>query len=171
MAVAEAWPRAAADLDPHFERIDIGLHLTLTRLPPLGPMPRLAPEGRLPPLGMLMRLALERRLDRAEVAAELERQFDAFVTATGRLPDFIDGHQHVHILPGVREQAVDLVRRRLDLRRAYVRSCREPLPAILLRRTQTAKAVLLSTLSRRLAALCRREGIADRKSTRLNSSH
>src|SRR3546814_6144010 len=84
MAVAEAWPRAAADLDPHFERIDIGLHLTLTRLPPLGPMPRLAPEGRLPPLGMLMRLALERRLDRAEVAAEPERQFDAFVTATGR---------------------------------------------------------------------------------------
>src|SRR3546814_20193548 len=79
MAVAEAWPRAAADLDPHFERIDIGLHLTLTRLPPLGPMPRLAPEGRLPPLGMLMRLALARRLDRAEGAAELERKFAAFV--------------------------------------------------------------------------------------------
>ncbi|AWB23360.1 ChbG/HpnK family deacetylase [Methylobacterium currus] len=82
--------------------VGLGLHLTLTAGAPLGPLPRLAPDGRLPPLGRLLRLALSGRLRPAEIRPEIERQLDAFVAAMGRLPDFVDGHQHVHVLPGVR---------------------------------------------------------------------
>jgi predicted glycoside hydrolase/deacetylase ChbG (UPF0249 family) len=76
MSVASAWPAAAGDLAGLSGRADIGLHLTLTRLAPLGPMPRLAPDGRLPDIGTLMRAAMARRLDEPEIAAELERQLD-----------------------------------------------------------------------------------------------
>ncbi len=38
--------------------------------------------------------------------AEIEAQIDAFEQATGRRPDFIDGHQHVHGLPGVRKALI-----------------------------------------------------------------
>ena len=37
-----------------------------------------------------------------EIEAEIRRQIEAFADAAGRLPDYIDGHQHVHVLPGVR---------------------------------------------------------------------
>ena len=82
--------------------IAVGLHLNLTAGPPLGPMPRLAPGGALPPLGRLMRAALAGRLPEAEAADEIARQLAAFEAAFGRPPDFVDGHQHVHVLPGVR---------------------------------------------------------------------
>ena len=48
-----------------------------------------------------------RRLPLAAVAAELRAQLDAFTAAHGRAPDFIDGHQHVHALPGVRRLVID----------------------------------------------------------------
>ncbi len=166
MSVAAAWPDAAADLTPFFGRADIGLHLTLTHLKPLGPMPLLAPEGRLPALGDLMRMALTRRLDRGEIAAELERQLDAFVAAAGRPPDFLDGHQHVHILPVIREAVIDLIERRLDRQHLYVRSCREPARAILRRGVSVPKSLLLSALSRDLTKLCRARGIATNDSFR-----
>lgn len=164
MSATAAWPAAAGDLAGLFGRADIGLHLTLTRLAPLGPMPRLAPGGRLPDIGTLMQAAMAGRLAppeiRAEIAAELERQLDAFVAATGRPPDFLDGHQHVHILPGIRDVVLDLVGRRLDPRRLYVRSCAERLPAILGRRVAAPKALLLSVLSRGLRRRCAAAGIA-----------
>lgn len=166
MSLAAAWPDAAADLAPFFGRADIGLHLTLTHLEPLGPMPHLAPEGRLPALGDLMRMALARRLDRQEIAAELERQLDAFLAATGRPPDFLDGHQHVHILPVIRDAVIDLIERRLDPRRLYVRSCCEPTRAILRRGVSIPKTLLLSALSRDLAKRCRARGIATNDSFR-----
>jgi predicted glycoside hydrolase/deacetylase ChbG (UPF0249 family) len=90
----------------------IGLHFTLTDHPPLGPMKKTSSGGRLPPLRRLMTLAYARRLDREEIAAELERQFDRLANALGRKPDFIDGHQHVQALPIVRDAVLDLARRR-----------------------------------------------------------
>ena len=47
------------------------------------------------------------RLPRAALASELRAQRDAFTAAVGQPPDFIDGHQHVHHLPGVRDLVLD----------------------------------------------------------------
>ena len=42
--------------------------------------------------------------------------------ATGRPPDFVDGHHHIQHLPGVREIVVALVRGRYPGRNLYLRS-------------------------------------------------
>ncbi len=42
-------------------------------------------------------------LDAAQLRATIARQLDAFEQALGRAPDYVDGHQHVHQLPHVRE--------------------------------------------------------------------
>jgi len=40
-----------------------------------------------------------------------DAQFDAFAAATGTPPRFVDGHQHVHHLPGVRNVVLDALAR------------------------------------------------------------
>lgn len=102
MTASKRWPQAAAALKPLFGRVEIGLHFTLTQLVPLGPMPRLAPEGRFPGMGRIYAQAALRAIDTSEIDAELVRQLDAFREATGREPDFLDGHHHVHQLRGAR---------------------------------------------------------------------
>ncbi|NUS21041.1 MAG: ChbG/HpnK family deacetylase, partial [Mesorhizobium sp.] len=42
------------------------------------------------------------RIDERDVHAELDAQYGRFVEALGGPPDYIDGHQHVHFLPVVR---------------------------------------------------------------------
>jgi len=113
MVAAPAFAAEAALLQPLAGRLDIGLHFQLTDGRPLGRMPRLAPGGRLPGLGRLVGLALAGRLDAAEIAAELERQFDAFEAAFGRPPDHLDGHHHVHQFPGIRTAVLAAAGRRL----------------------------------------------------------
>jgi len=156
MALMPGWPAEAPALAALAGRADIGLHLTLTDHPPLGAMPGLAPGGRLPGLGALIARALARRIDRAEVAAELERQFDAFEAAFGRPPDHIDGHQHVHQLPAVREAVLDLRRRRAP--GAYLRVCCEA-PARILGRGAAARALVIDRLGRGLRRLARDAGV------------
>lgn len=138
------WPAAAAALKPLDGLADIGLHLTLTDQVPLGAMPALAPDGRLPSLPRLLKLALTRRLDHAEIAAELTRQFDAFEAHFGRPPDFLDGHHHVHQLPVIGDVVLSLWRRRMA--KGWVRSCVEPRAAIMARRVDPLRALVISEL-------------------------
>lgn len=89
-------------------RLELGLHVNLTEGAPLS-----ADLGRhrptLPRLPALIVAAHLGRLPLEAVAVELRAQLDAFVDAVGRLPAFVDGHQHVHHLPGVRERVLKLV--------------------------------------------------------------
>lgn len=88
---------------PDFE---LGLHFNLTEGAPLSPdLARVWPL--LPRLERLIVLAHFGRLPQAALAAELRAQRDAFVDAVGHAPMFIDGHQHVHHLPGVRGILLD----------------------------------------------------------------
>jgi predicted glycoside hydrolase/deacetylase ChbG (UPF0249 family) len=151
MTASRHWPSLADGLAPHAGSADIGLHLTLTDACPLGEMPHLAPDGRLPPLGRLLPAALTRRLDRpeiaAEIAAEIRRQLDAFVSARGCMPDFVDGHQHVHLLPVIRREVLALFAGPLAGARPYLRLCWEPLGQILARRLAVVKATVVAALS------------------------
>ena len=165
MAGSPHWPAEAPALRELRDRADIGIHLTLTEQVPLGPMPDLAPGGRLPGVGELVKRTVARRVDRAEIAAELERQFDAFESAFGRAPDFIDGHHHVHQLPGVREAVLDLWRRRMG-GRGWVRSCWEPPLAVLARRVDAARALVISELGRGLRLRMTAEGVPHNRSFR-----
>jgi predicted glycoside hydrolase/deacetylase ChbG (UPF0249 family) len=139
------WPEAAVALKPLAGRADIGLHLTLTDQRPLAAMPDLAPGGNFPPLPVLLKRALLRRLDRTEIAAELTRQFEAFEAHFGRPPDFLDGHHHVHQLPIIGDVVLDLWRRRMG-GRGWVRCCVEPRAAIMARRVNPLRALVISEL-------------------------
>ena len=52
--------------------------------------------------------------------AEIAAQWQRFVTVMGRAPDFIDGHQHVHILPQVRHALIEYLAAQRNLE-CYVR--------------------------------------------------
>ena len=152
------WPDEARLLKPLDGRAHVGVHLTLTEQTPLGPMPRLAPEGRLPPLGALLKQAVLHRLPAAEVAAELERQMDAFEAHWGRPPDFLDGHHHVHQLPGVREAVLDLWRRRMG-GKGWVRCCWENPLAILARGVDPLRAGVIATFGLPFRFMLRAAGV------------
>jgi hypothetical protein len=121
MVLGRSWSRSASSLRAIRGNVEVGLHFTLTHLAPAGPLPRLAPHGQLPALAALVRSALLRRLDAGEIATEMQRQIDRFEAAMGAPPDFIDGHQHVHQLPGVRDAVLAVVRHRLADRGAWLR--------------------------------------------------
>ena len=148
MSLCPHWRDGAAPLKDLADKADVGLHFTLTDQPPLGAMPSLAPEGRLPPLGALMKRSYTGGLDAAEIRAELARQIDAFTDAWGGPPAYIDGHQHVHQLPTVREAVADAL---ATLPNAYVRICREPVAAIVRRRVAVPKTLLIGGLGGGLA--------------------
>ena len=155
MSVSPFWASEAQALRPCAARADIGLHLTLTNLRPLGPMPVTCPEGRLPGIRDLTIAAGCRRVDLGEIAAEFGRQLDAFESAFGAPPAFLDGHQHVHQLPGLRDVVLDLWERRLAHHGAWLRVTDEPIAAILQRGVERTKAAIISLLGRGLGRRAR----------------
>ena len=138
--------------------IAIGLHITLTDQRPLTAMPIFAPQGRCPAIGPLLKASFSGPLPKDEIAAEIEAQLDAFFEIFGRAPDFIDGHQHVHLLPGLRTAVLALFHRRLDPATCWLRDCRD-IPLALLRRGSGAKAGVISALALGLRSAARRRGI------------
>ena len=145
MTVAPYWADEGPALAAVAGDADIGLHLTLTDQVPLGPMPELAPAGRLPPVGAIVRASLLGRLPLPEIEAELERQLAAFVAVWKRAPAHVDGHHHVHQLPGVRTALMRVLGRQAGPR-PYLRSCHEPLARIVARGVARRKAAVISAL-------------------------
>ena len=123
MTVFPWWPKQARAIAPLLDRIDVGVHLTLTDHAPLSAMPILAPSGRMPSPGHLFRKAMIGAINPAEIKAELHRQIDAFEAALGRPPAFLDSHHHAHQFPHIRDLVVSVFLARLSPRRAYMRCC------------------------------------------------
>ncbi len=112
-------------LAPHFDRGDarslqmlnagakraaLGLHLTLTA--PFEPVSEsFTPkrEGRFLPMKAMQLSALARRLNPGALKLEIAAQIHAFAGAFGHLPDFIDGHQHIHLFPQVRDALLEVM--------------------------------------------------------------
>jgi predicted glycoside hydrolase/deacetylase ChbG (UPF0249 family) len=83
------------ELDPG--RVDIGLHLDLTEFPLRAPRRRLS---------FVVGAAFIGELDELALRDEVRRQLDAFEHGLGRAPSHVDGHQHIHQLPQVRDAIV-----------------------------------------------------------------
>jgi hypothetical protein len=157
MVVAPSFARAEAQAlaprDHVAARIAVGLHLTLTA--PFRPLTRgFAPTrgGAFLPLGAMMARALLGRLDRAAIAAEVAAQLAAFHDAFDRAPDYVDGHQHVQLLPVVRDALIAAVAAQAP--HAWVRQCGSVAP-----RLADPKGVLLDRLSRGFRARAAARGI------------
>lgn len=154
------WREDGARLARLRDHVAVGLHLNLTLGRPLGAMPLLAPDGLLPDIREITRRALVGQISRAEIAAEVARQLDAFEHRVGFLPDHIDGHQHVHAFPMIRDGVIAALQNRFALEefRPLVRVPADRISAILRRRRSVLKAGGLSLLSAGFARKLLRAG-------------
>ena len=108
-------------------RVAIGLHVALTA--PFRPLSKnFTPtrEGAFLPLAATFRHAAMRRFEREALVSEIRSQLETFRNIFGHAPDFVDGHQHVHLLPQVAEALLATVK---DLApEAWVRQCGRAVP-------------------------------------------
>ncbi|HEY9460001.1 MAG TPA: ChbG/HpnK family deacetylase [Paralcaligenes sp.] len=88
--------------------LQLGLHLNFTE--------SMGEAGLYLPVSSLIVRSYLRRLDDAQVHAQIARQLDLFEASFGRAPDFVDGHQHVHQLPQIRQALLAELTRRYSPR-------------------------------------------------------
>ncbi len=125
------------------KRAALGLHVTLTG--PFKPTSEgFAPlrDGQFPPLNDMLRAAMARRLQTELLVIEIANQVRIFIDAFGRPPDFLDGHQHVHLFPQVRDAFLKVAGENAP--EAWVRQCGRARP---MRRLHDRKALTLDILS------------------------
>jgi hypothetical protein len=75
----------------------------------------------------------------------------------GRAPDFVDAHQHAHVLPGIRDVVLDQVAARAP--GAWIRDCVDR-PAAILARPWRGKAGASAWRSRGIASAAAARGLA-----------
>ncbi|MGJ7497526.1 ChbG/HpnK family deacetylase [Variovorax sp. RT4R15] len=95
------------------EKIDIGLHLDLTR-------PGFE-RGAEPGLLSLMARSYMGFAEAEVLRSEIGDQLNRFEDALGRPPAFVDGHRHVHQLPVVRDVLLDEIAHRFSNGSPWVR--------------------------------------------------
>ncbi len=158
MTTRPSWPLAARDLSAFQATAEIGLHLNLTLGAPLTPMPLLAPSGDLPSLRSLMSAATRGPLPEREIRTEIGAQIDAFTQHLGRTPDFIDGHQHVHMLPALRVWLFEALQSRGLQGQLWLRDSGDQLLSIARRGSEIKKALILAWLARGFATAAAERG-------------
>jgi predicted glycoside hydrolase/deacetylase ChbG (UPF0249 family) len=149
--------RALAALNAATRRVAIGLHVVLSA--PFRPLSAgFTPlrDGAFPALHRVLLAAMRRRLDGRALRAEIDAQLTAFARAFGRMPDFVDGHQHVQLFPQIGEAVLAAAKARAP--QAWLRQCGRAVP--LHARLGNGKALLLDTLSRRFRRRAMAAGVA-----------
>jgi chitin disaccharide deacetylase len=100
---SESWNETHQALNQFKNHALIGLHLNLTLGSPLSQTWKKYYGNSFPGLGQVIRRCYSSTYQKDAFVAEINAQVDAFTHALGINPDFIDGHQHIHQLPGLRD--------------------------------------------------------------------
>jgi len=95
------------------DRVDIGLHLDFTEHP-------ISAANRWQ-LSRLIAASAARALDRRGVRAEIDAQLDKFEQGLGRPPAHVDGHQHIHQFPVLRDALLEALLQRYPAQRPWLR--------------------------------------------------
>lgn len=109
------WLTEAEKLKNYRHVIDLGLHFNLTEGLTLNS------HQKLPSISTLIFKAYTKQLKQIEIEAELRAQIQAFVQGLGKLPDYIDGHQHIHQLPIIRDALIKVYQEFYPNNQAYIR--------------------------------------------------
>jgi len=150
MTQSPYWPISAQQLKPLSNHIDVGLHLNFTHL-----FDRQIPIFSLP---KLILKAWFHRLDPKIIQQSIEQQWNLFISEMKRQPDFVDGHQHIHQFPIIREVLIDFLKQHHF--QGWIRNLKYPvfIPHY------SAKTRLLSMLGApTLAAICKQKNIYQNK--------
>jgi chitin disaccharide deacetylase len=141
------WTRYASRLRELSNDIALGLHVNLTAGSPLGRMPNYARSGDFPSLKQALMRCFFTPPDQHEIAAEILRQLTHFEEHIGHEPDFIDGHQHVHVMPGIRRGLLQALNQRFPEGGILVRDPCDSVVSIVSRRASIGKALGVAVLS------------------------
>jgi predicted glycoside hydrolase/deacetylase ChbG (UPF0249 family) len=123
----------------------VGLHLTLTApFRPLSKSFKPLRNDAFMPLGATLAAAMLHRFQHDMLVDEFMSQLRMFVHSFGRPPDFIDGHQHVHLFPQIRDAVLQVAK---EVPNVWLRQCGRALPLPSWERIANRKALLLDFLS------------------------
>ena len=98
--------------------LQVGLHLNFTERLTTGS------DSTAFPVSVLIARCYLRQLDEVAVRRQIVRQLDRFEAVVGRPPDFVDGHQHVHQFPQIRQNLMAELVRRYPHKRLWIRNTR-----------------------------------------------
>jgi hypothetical protein len=154
------WPQAARAFRALAPQADLGLHFNLTLGGPLGEMKRFAPNGAFPAMNSIVPAAWRGALPRIEIRDQLRRQLDAFEASYGAPPDFVDGHEHVHILPGIADDLMAELSRRNLAGKIWLRDSADRPRRIFARGKHWGKALTVAALARGFRGKARAAGFA-----------
>ena len=116
MTLSPRWSHAAKKLTPSIrEKASIGLHLDFTHFGDAISHPK------------LVLLSLVRQLSSVHIKQSIHQQLDVFEAAIGTAPDYVDGHQHVHQLPQIREALLEILLARYGKNLPWLRIAKPPL--------------------------------------------
>jgi chitin disaccharide deacetylase len=118
LTLSPRWHKAAQQLTPDIRQLaDIGLHLDFTHYP----------QTLRHNLATLIAKATLRLLPAKQIRQSIQTQLDAFEHALGTAPDYVDGHQHVHQLPQIREVLMDELSKRYPTNLPWIRIAKPPM--------------------------------------------
>lgn len=101
MSQGPAWPDGARALKELQHLTDVGIHLNLTH--------RFPGHAGSRPLPWWLFAAPRGLVNRAQIRSSFLTQIELFTQHFGRLPDYLDGHQHVHAFPVIREVLTEVI--------------------------------------------------------------
>ncbi len=115
MVLSPRWKEAGAIITPAIrKKASIGLHLDFTQF------------GNAYPHVKLILLSLMRRLPKESIKISINKQLDAFEEVIGSSPDYVDGHQHIHQLPQIRDVLIEVLLERYQNNLPWLRIAKPP---------------------------------------------
>ncbi len=134
LTLSPRWRIAAQRLTPDIRQLaDIGLHVDFTQY--AHPLQHALPT-------LIVKTAL-RMLSKQQIRQAIQVQLDAFEDALGTGPDYVDGHQHVHQLPQIREVLIEELCQRYATHLPWIRIAAPPISdgwkAIVIKRLGAAR--------------------------------
>jgi predicted glycoside hydrolase/deacetylase ChbG (UPF0249 family) len=95
------WLANGEKLLAHQNQIDIGIHLNLSQAFPHADLKN--------SLGKLLIQSHIGLLNKQHIKESFRKQITLFKDQAGKLPDFLDGHQHVHAFPIINDALIELI--------------------------------------------------------------
>ena len=103
MTNLESWPEHSLLLKK-ITTIDMGVHLNFTHGKPLSKALQKQFKSWPNSILSIIKLIISKQLTLTKLENEIELQLNNFEKYINKIPDFIDGHQHLHHFPVIRQQ-------------------------------------------------------------------